>query len=188
MEIRLARGIQTDSIVDGPGLRAVVWTQGCKHDCKGCHNPTTHTFNGGFAVDIDVIKEKIKKLYLHRGITFSGGDPMEQPDECNEIAKFARGIGLDVWCYTGYTYEELLSNEGLRYNRGWRKFLDNIDVLVDGKFIEKERSLNLYFRGSRNQRVIDVQESLKLGRVVLVDKYMKEKSSLRLYEPKVCVV
>ena len=107
--IRLAADLQTDSIVDGPGLRAVVWTQGCAHKCKGCQNPQTWDFNGGGLVPVDMVKEAIDELEYHTGITFSGGDPMYQPEACNEIAEYARKKGLDIWVYTGFTYEEVLA-------------------------------------------------------------------------------
>lgn len=171
MYIRLSHGITRDSIVDGPGLRAVIWTQGCKHNCKGCHNPSTHDFNGGFLMEIkDVIRE-IEDLKLHRGITFSGGEPFEQPFECLQIAKFAKEQGLDVWCYTGYIFEELINKKGKRYKNGWIEFLNIIDVLVDGPFVLEKKNLLLKFRGSENQRIIDVQKSLKYKIAVLKEEY-----------------
>ncbi|RKD25332.1 anaerobic ribonucleoside-triphosphate reductase activating protein [Caminicella sporogenes DSM 14501] len=171
MFIRLSHVITRDSIVDGPGLRAVIWTQGCKHNCKGCHNPSTHDFNGGFLMDInDVIKE-IKDLKLHRGITFSGGEPFEQPIECLEIAKAARQLGLDIWCYTGYTFEELINKNGKRYKEGWIEFLQYIDVLIDGPFILEKKNLLLKFRGSENQRILDVPKSLKYKKPLLKEEY-----------------
>lgn len=170
MKIRLATYLEPDSIVDGEGIRTVVWTQGCSHNCKGCHNPSTHDFKGGFEVDVDEIINDLNKIEFQRGITFSGGDPMFQAEACNAIAVAAKAQGLNVWCYTGFTFEELLNNAKTL------KFLKNIDVLVDGKFILKQRSLNLDFRGSKNQRIIDVPKSLKENKVVLVSKYMQEKN------------
>ena len=103
MEIRLAAHLQPDSIVDGEGIRTVVWTQGCPHNCKGCHNPGTHDFNGGFLVDVDEIIEELRSIEGQDGITLSGGDPMCQSDACIEICKAAKEMGLNVWCYTGFT-------------------------------------------------------------------------------------
>lgn len=167
MKIRLAtKEIQKDSIVDGEGVRSVIWTQGCSHHCVGCHNPQTHSFHDGILVDVEDVKNEIAKLEGQDGITFSGGDPMEQVDACLEIAKYCRSIGLNIWCYTGYTFEELL--EKIKSNPNIKEFLELIDVLVDGKFILSEKSYDLLFCGSRNQRLINVPESLKKNRVILV--------------------
>lgn len=171
MLIRLSHGITRDSIVDGPGLRAVIWTQGCRHNCTGCHNPCTHNFNGGFLMDIEDIIEEFKELRLHRGVTFSGGDPFEQPYECIEIAKAAKNKGLDIWCYTGYTFEELINKRGTKYKDGWIEFLKYIDVLIDGPFILEKKNLLLKFRGSENQRILDVKKSLRFRSPVLLEEY-----------------
>ncbi len=166
MKIRLADdNLLTDSIVDGEGLRAVLWTQGCSHNCKGCHNPETHDFNKGVLVEVDEVKQLIKDLTLQDGITFSGGDPFFQPEPCIEIAKFAKEEGLNVWAYTGFLFEDLIKNEKMR------EFLNYIDVLVDGKFELDNKSLNLKFRGSTNQRIINVPRSLKMGKVSQIKKY-----------------
>ena len=170
MEIRLASDLQPDSIVDGPGIRTVIWTQGCSHNCKGCHNPTTHDFKGGFSVNVEEINKELDTLLGQQGITLSGGDPMFQAKACAKIAKHAKEKGLNVWCYTGFTYEQvLLSKEMLN-------LLKYVDVLVDGKFDINKFSLNLDFRGSTNQRIIDVQKSLKEKKIILIDKYMKERT------------
>ena len=108
-EIRLAADLQSDSIVDGPGLRAVLWTQGCGHHCPGCQNPQTWDFNGGGLVPIDMVLEAIDELEYQDGITFSGGDPMFQPEACNIIAEHCRKKGLNIWVYTGFTYEEVMN-------------------------------------------------------------------------------
>ena len=167
--IRLAADLQSDSIVDGPGLRAVLWTQGCAHHCKGCQNPQTWDFNGGGLIPLEVVYEAIDELECQTGLTFSGGDPMFQPEACNKIAEYARKKGLNIWCYTGFTFEEIMkmSEEKPIY----REFLDKIDVLVDGRFKIEERDLNLLFRGSRNQRLIDVKKSLEANKVVLLNEY-----------------
>ena len=170
MEIRLATPkIQKDSIVDGEGIRSVIWTQGCPHNCEGCHNPLTHSFDDGVLVSLDDIKSQIDDLEAQEGITFSGGDPMMQPEACFEIAKYAKGRGYNIWCYTGFTYESLLVLS--KKNNYILKFLECIDVLVDGKFILAEKSYDSVFRGSRNQRLIDVNKSLATGSVVLVTKF-----------------
>ena len=168
--IRLAADLQTDSIVDGPGLRAVLWTQGCAHHCKECQNPQTWSFDGGGLVPIDMVKEAIDELdKYHTGLTISGGDPMYQPEECNIIAKYARSKGLNVWLYTGFTYEKVLAMA--KTKPIYREILNNIDVLVDGKFIIAERDLSILFRGSRNQRLIDMPKTLATGEITLFDEY-----------------
>lgn len=165
--IRLAADLQTDSIVDGPGLRAVLWTQGCGHHCKGCQNPQTWSFDGGGLVPIDMVLDAIDELEYQDGITFSGGDPMYQVEACNIIADYAKKKGLNIWVYTGFTYEEVL--ELSKKDKTYMDFLSKIDVLVDGRFILKERDMNLLFRGSRNQRLIDMKKTLESGSIVLFD-------------------
>ncbi|MGN0992789.1 MAG: anaerobic ribonucleoside-triphosphate reductase activating protein [Bacilli bacterium] len=173
MKIRLADdNILTDSIVDGEGLRAVIWTQGCSHNCKGCHNPETHDFTKGILKDIEEVKDEIKNLKLQDGITLSGGDPFFQAKACTEIAKFAKKQGLNVWAYTGFLFEDLLKVEDAK------ELLKYIDVLVDGKFELENKSLNIKFRGSTNQRIINVPKSLKDGKVRIIKKYdMKKKKT-----------
>ena len=165
--IRLAADLQSDSIVDGPGLRAVLWTQGCAHHCHGCQNPGTWDFNGGGLVPIDMVIEAIDELEYQDGITFSGGDPMFQPEACLKVAKHCKEKGLNIWVYTGFTYEELI--ELSKKKPVYKEFLSLIDVLVDGRFILEERDLSLLFRGSRNQRLIDMPKTLKTGVVTLFD-------------------
>lgn len=169
MKIRLAAEIQTDSIVDGEGIRTVIWTQGCSHNCKGCHNPETHSFEGGFLVDIEDLEKQILNVKNQDGITLSGGDPMFQPEASAQIAKFCKENGLNVWCYTGFTFEELLKTS--EKNSKLRELLENIDVLVDGKFVLEERSLNLYFKGSKNQRILNMPKSLVQKSAVEIEKY-----------------
>ena len=162
--IRIA-GVVNDSIVDGPGLRFTVFTQGCPHHCEGCHNPQTWDFDGVKVVEIAEIVEKIRKNRLLTGITLSGGEPFMQALECAEIAREAHGLGLSVWTYTGYTWEKITGMVGDRPQ--WWALLKETDVLVDGPFIQEEKSLDLLYRGSRNQRLIDVKKSIYAGRVVL---------------------
>jgi len=159
-KIRISGQIN-DSIVDGPGLRYVIFTQGCLHNCLGCQNVHTHDLNGGYLVDIEEIKDKIAKNGLLDGITFSGGEPFLQSKQCASIAVWAKKRGLDILSYTGYTYEQLLKKEDAQ------EFLNLIDVLIDGPFILKDKSLNISFRGSTNQRVIDLNKTRQEGKIVL---------------------
>ena len=167
--IRLAADLQTDSIVDGPGLRAVLWTQGCLHHCKGCQNPQTWDINGGGLVPLEEVYKAIDELEYQTGLTISGGDPMYQVEPCLKIAKYARSKGLNIWVYTGFTYEELL--ELNKKNPMYLEFFKEIDVLVDGRFKLEERDLSLLFRGSRNQRLIDMKKTLESGKVTLLNEY-----------------
>ena len=151
MRISLS-GVTGDSIVDGPGLRLTIFTQGCLHHCPGCHNPQTHDPEGGSWADTEDILAAAAENPLLDGITLSGGDPFLQPVPCLALAEGAHKIGLNVWTYTGYT---------------WVALLKETDVLVDGPFLLAERSLELRFCGSRNQRLIDVKKSLAEDKVVL---------------------
>ena len=166
-ELRLSAPVQFDSIVDGEGLRAVIWTQGCPHGCPGCHNPQTHAFDGGTSVASESILEQLKAHFYLDGVTFSGGEPMAQAAACGELAQAVHQLGMNVWCYTGYTWEALMEAQ----DPDQRAFLEQIDVLIDGPFLLAQKSLNLRFRGSANQRLIDVKASLKAQRVVLAEKY-----------------
>ena len=153
MNIRL-NGTVSDSIVDGPGLRLAVFTQGCPHRCPGCHNPGTHDPAGGYEADTAAVLADLKENPLLDGLTLSGGEPFAQPEACLELALGARALGLSVWAYSGYTYEALERMGGAA-----AALLQACDVLVDGPFLLAERSLELDFRGSRNQRLIDVRKS-----------------------------
>ena len=173
--IRLAADLQSDSIVDGPGLRTVIWTQGCAHHCPECQNPQTWDFKGGGLVPVSEVLKAIDELENQAGITFSGGDPMYQPEACAEIAKYCKEKGYNIWVYTGFTYEELMNLA--KTKPIYKEFLKYIDILVDGPFLIKERDLSLLFRGSRNQRLIDVPKTRKARKVVLLDEsaYNEEK-------------
>ena len=161
--IRVA-GIIPESYTDGTGIRYTIFVQGCKHGCYNCQNKETWDFNSGTEIDIDKLMEQIEDNPLLDGITFSGGDPMYQPEQCKELAKLIKKkTNLNIWCYTGFDFEELLDNDKQR------DFLNYIDVLVDGAYKEELRSLELRFRGSSNQRIIDVNESLNSGEIVLLD-------------------
>lgn len=145
-------GTVHDSIVDGPGLRYVVFTQGCPHQCAGCHNPHTHDPSGGKAVTLDTLVADLLSNPLTDGLTLTGGEPFAQPDACAILARAAKTAGQNVWCYTGYTLEALRTMPEMAV------LLAEIDVLVDGPYIEAARSLTLSWRGSENQRVIPLTE------------------------------
>ena len=162
MRISLS-GVTGDSIVDGPGLRLTIFTQGCLHHCPGCHNPQTHDPEGGSWADTEDILAAAAENPLLDGITLSGGDPFLQPVPCLALAEGAHKIGLNVWTYTGYTWEALLEEN----DADKLALLKETDVLVDGPFLLAERSLELRFCGSRNQRLIAVKKSLAEDKVVL---------------------
>lgn len=162
MQIRVA-GIEPESIVDGPGYRLAVFAQGCPHDCPGCHNPATHAMDGGTLLDTAEIVALMGKNPLVRGVTLTGGEPMLQPQAMCEIAEAAKANGLNVWCYTGYTLEELRAWGNERVNR----LLETIDVLVDGPYLAHQRSLDLLYCGSKNQRLIDMNMTRKKGEIAL---------------------
>lgn len=177
MQIRLAAPLQIDSVVDGEGIRTVIWTQGCSHNCLGCHNPGTHDFKGGYLENIDDIKKEIDSLEGQDGITLSGGDPLMQIDACLEISKYCQSKGLNVWCYTGFTFEQLLKM--CKSNNNLVKLLNNIDVLVDGKFILDQKSYDVLFRGSTNQRVLDCKESIKQSIPIEIEKYKYYENNIK---------
>ena len=147
MKIRLAGEITTDSVVDGEGIRSVVWCQGCIHNCPGCHNPETHSFESGVLRDVSEVCDEIASLEFH---------------------KFCQSIGLNVWCYTGYKIEDLLKRS--QKEMKLKEFLENIDVLVDSPFILELKSYDVPFRGSSNQRLINAKESILKNKVVIYKK------------------
>lgn len=157
--INLAAKPQIDSIVDGEGLRTVIWFQGCKHNCLNCHNPSTHNFNKNILMSVDDIVSFYLKQDLQAGITLSGGDPFYQPDELLKLLIQLKQYNINIWCYTGFTYEYLLKH--------FRQHLQYIDILIDGLYIDKLRDTSLKFRGSSNQRLINVAESLATNKIVL---------------------
>lgn len=162
--MRIANFVQ-DSIVDGPGLRFTLFTQGCPHRCPGCHNPQTHDFDGGREMSVDALAERILANPLTDGVTLSGGEPFSQAEACAQLARRVREKGLNVWAYSGWTFEQLLAGTPAQ-----QALLALCDVLVDGPFLLEQRSLNLKWRGSTNQRVIDVPKSLAAGKAVLLDR------------------
>lgn len=154
MKLKIA-GIVDDSIVDGEGVRLTVFTQGCPHHCHGCHNPQTWNLAGGHEIDTEEVIQKLKENPLLSGVTFSGGEPFLQPAPLAEIARAAHKLGLDVWSYTGFTLEELEKRTDVQ------QLLNEVDVLVDGPYMEDLRDLTLRFRGSSNQRIINLNELRK---------------------------
>lgn len=164
MEIRLA-GIEPESIVDGPGYRLAVFVQGCPHGCPGCHNPGTHDPAGGRLSDTAEIIARLGKNPLVRGVTLTGGEPMMQAAALCEVAAAARQKGLSVWCYTGYTLEALDREN----NPDRMRLLGLVDVLVDGPYIARERSLDLLYCGSKNQRLIDMNRTREAGEIRLFE-------------------
>ncbi|EYE88417.1 ribonucleoside-triphosphate reductase activating protein [Fervidicella metallireducens AeB] len=160
MDVRIA-GIVKESVVDGPGIRYVIFAQGCKHGCEGCHNPQTHDFNGGYVIDADEILMDIYSKQYIDGVTLSGGDPFFQIDAFQYIAKELKKRGINILVYSGFTFEEIVSDIKKK------KLLELTDILIDGPFILKKKTLKLPFRGSENQRIIDVKRSLNKGEVVL---------------------
>lgn len=164
MELRIA-GITRESVVDGPGIRMVVFTQGCPHACHGCHNPHTHDPNGGRLIKTSEILTLVENTKLIRGVTFSGGEPFLQPRQLAYLAKEIRRKGLDIVTYTGFVFEELLAM-AVRLPH-IKDLIKCTDILIDGPYRAAERDLRLAFRGSHNQRLIDIQSSLRKGKVVL---------------------
>lgn len=152
-------GIVDESIVDGPGLRYVVFTQGCPHHCKGCHNPQTHSFEGGFLLSAEAALGQLQENPLLSGITLSGGEPFEQAEALCALADGAKALGKNVMTYTGYVFEDLLARNDLWTDR----LLDLTDTLVDGPYKEELRDLELQFRGSANQRLLDRATREKLA-------------------------
>lgn len=140
-----------DSIVDGTGLRTVVFFAGCPHFCKGCHNPESWNIKNGKEMTIEEIAKEVCKNPISN-VTFSGGDPFYQASEVKGLAKKLKALGKNIWAYTGYTYEELLESSDDK-----TELLNQCDVLVDGRFVLEQRDLTLKFRGSRNQKIIDVK-------------------------------
>ena len=187
VSLRLA-GVVRESIVHGPGLRFAIFCQGCPHNCPKCHNQDTHDFSGGYDCDIQKIVNAIEENPLLSGVTFSGGEPSHQPVAFLEIAKKVKSRGLNIWMYSGYTLEELLSRanstisdlDNMNENSSQtsekneeqvalKGLLSLIDVLVDGKFINELKDLTLPFRGSRNQRIIDMAATKRHNKIILYE-------------------
>ena len=154
-------GLISDSIVDGPGIRTTIFSQGCPHHCPGCHNPETWDFGCGTDVEVERLVEIVRSNPLCRGVTFSGGEPFAQPEGFARLARLLKEKGYEVASYTGYTFEELL--EG---SEAQKDLLRTLDILIDGPFLLAEKSLEFAFRGSKNQRILDVPKSLVAGEAV----------------------
>jgi len=164
--IRIA-GIVRESIVDGPGIRFVVFAQGCPHRCKGCHNEATHDFLAGSECETEKIISEIEKARLISGVTFSGGEPFSQPDGFLKLAEKLKEKNIHIIVFTGYTYEELIELQ--EKQESIRKLLDNIDILIDGRFIWEKRDLTQQFKGSLNQRYIDMNATRERGSLVVLE-------------------
>lgn len=162
MQIRLSSEIEYDSIVNGDGLRTVIWMQGCVHNCFNCHNKETHSFTGGYLVDIEEVKQEILKS--NNPVTLSGGDPFAQIKQTVELAKFCQENDINIWCYTGYYFEDLLKMG--EKNPLFIEALKNIDILVDGPYVEAKRNFNLKYRGSSNQRIISCKKSVEQNKFI----------------------
>ena len=161
-------GIIDESIVDGPGIRMAIFFQGCTHNCYKCHNPETHSFTGGKEYDLEYVDKKLADSPYLDGVTFSGGDPLDNPESALEIAKLVKEkYNLNLWIYTGYTFEEIL--EKSKNNKIYLDIFSLTDVLVDGPFVNNLRDLSLLYRGSTNQRIIDVKQSLKTNSIVTLN-------------------
>jgi anaerobic ribonucleoside-triphosphate reductase activating protein len=160
-------GITPESLVDGPGLRYVIFTQGCPHCCPHCHNQKSWDISGGKEYSVkQVIRLLKRQKKTKRGVTFSGGEPFLQAAELAEVALAARQMGWDVVTYTGYTYEQLIENN----DTGVKTLVSASNILIDGLYIHERRSVKLQFRGSSNQRIIELDETQKKGRIVLWQK------------------
>lgn len=162
MNLNIA-GVVPESIVDGKGIRYTVFVQGCPHHCPGCHNPQTHSFEAGEQKSIEDIFDEFKRDPILKGITFSGGEPFCQPKPLTELAKLVHTTGKDVTIFSGWTYEQLLDKHDADVNA----LLNEADVLIDGPFIEARKNLELVFRGSENQRVIDLKKTRERGEITL---------------------
>jgi len=162
-------GIVKQSAVDGPGLRLTVFTQGCPHRCPGCQNPETNDFEGGQDIPATDILNELDKNPLLQGITLSGGEPLARPQQLLPITQGAKARGKDIVCFTGYTLEELLPKT--REDKDLNNLLTQIDLLIDGRYDATQRDLTLRFRGSRNQRVLNLPASLAKGEAVLAEGY-----------------
>lgn len=160
-KIRIA-GTVNDSITDGPGIRYTVFTQGCPHHCPACHNPQTWALDGGMEVEADALLAEIRRNPLLKGVTFSGGEPLIQAKALLPLAKAVKELGLEIAIYTGYTFEQLMT----MHDSAIDELLSQADVLIDGPFVLAERNLELNFRGSNNQRILNLPASLAQKKAV----------------------
>lgn len=163
-KIRIA-GIFNDSLVDGPGVRLSIFMQGCPHACQGCHNPNTWDKNGGYLVNLDDIVSKFSENKFLDGITLTGGDPLIHVEKSLYLAKKAKKHGLNIIIYTGFLYEDLIKKN----DKNLKELFKISDVLIDGPFIIKLHDKNLKWRGSSNQRIIALKESLESNKIIEID-------------------
>ncbi len=162
MNIQLADFLE-ESVVDGPGFRQVIFVQGCLHHCKGCHNPQTWDTNAGKTISVNELFKKIKDSNIIQGITYSGGEPFLQAEALIKLSEMIKNKypNYNIFAYSGYVFEDLIKNEKQK------ELLTYIDVLIDGPFILDKRDLSLLYRGSSNQRIIDVKKSL-ISNIVII--------------------
>lgn len=159
-------GVVTESIVDGPGIRYTIFTQGCPFHCKGCHNPQSQPLKGGLDVKLRVFYDEIKQNPLITGVTFSGGEPFIQAGALGILARVLKAEGYSVWSYSGYTFDKLERDDK------FRSLLEQLDVVVDGPYVQSKHSLEIDFRGSTNQRIIDVPKSLAQDKIILAEGFV----------------
>ena len=164
-EIRLA-GIECDSVTDGPGIRLVLFLQGCPHQCCGCHNPDTWDYSGGRGYSFTDIHRLIQAYYYSAGVTFSGGEPFLQARALARLGKQIKEAGYTIVTYSGYRFEELVA--GRSTQDGWGELLQVTDILIDGPYVEARKSVSLPFRGSDNQRLISVPQTLDSGGIPVI--------------------
>lgn len=164
INLRLS-GILPESIVDGWGIRFTIFSQGCEFNCPDCHNPQTHDINGGYEIDINEVFNQIKATPIISGVTFSGGEPFLQAKAFSKLAKMIHThTKLNIITYTGYKFEELI--EISKHNSDFKNLVFESDFIIDGRFEKDKKSFDLQFKGSSNQRIIIVKDSLNLRKIV----------------------
>ena len=163
MELLRIIGIYPETISDGYGLRYAIYFAGCAHRCPGCHNPESQPAEGGTETTLAALLADIRANGLVHDVTLSGGEPFEQPEACAALAAALKREGYGIWCYTGYLYDDLAG----RTDPAIANLLDHIDVLVDGRYVDELRNLSLQFRGSSNQRLIDLNRTREAGKIIL---------------------
>lgn len=165
-KIRIA-GIVDDSTVDGPGIRYTIFMQGCPHNCPGCHNPATHDYSGGYEATFDDILDDLKGYKYIKGVTFSGGEPLAQTEALRALTDRLKNADYHIIIYTGYTYEEIAADKTMF------AAISHADLLIDGPYLQAKRTLSLPFRGSSNQRILDIRQSIQHGGAVVADNYTR---------------
>ncbi|MDF2881922.1 MAG: nrdG [Clostridiaceae bacterium] len=159
-------GFLDNSLVNGQGMRSVLFVSGCRHNCEGCHNREMQNFKYGDSIYIKEVVNRIKdNMPIIKGVTLSGGEPFEQAEKLYQLSKEIKALGLSIWCYTGYTFEQLIEFN----DDSCKKLLECIDVLVDGKFEIDKKYKGLKYRGSSNQRIIDVKSSIKEHKIIEIN-------------------